>query len=221
MLQPLLMLTILYAVFSRVFRFHTENYPVYVLSGVLFWSFFSQSVLASMESLRSNRPLVLRFPLPLVVLPIAAVLSGTVNLLLAMTSLLILLPATGHPFTSALWSLPFAVVVGATFTLGVGLLLAPLAVFFHDVVELVRVLLLMLYFLTPVFYPRTILPEVMATAVSHNPLTVLLETFRAPLHQGQPPSLATAALATSLAALALALGSTSFARLRHRIPFYL
>ena len=159
MLQPLLMMIVLHIAFSTLFRFKVDNYAVYALSGILFWNFFSQSIVHSMNALKGNAGLIQRLPVPKAVFPVSAIASGIVNLGLALVPLLALLVVTGHPLRPSLLFLPVSVLIAAVFTLGAGLLLAPLAVFFSDVVELVGVLLQLAMYLTPVFYPMSIVPE--------------------------------------------------------------
>ena len=72
MLQPLLMMVVLHLVFSSIFRFNVTNYPVYVLSGVLFWNFFNQSIVSSMNSLRQNAGILQKLPVPMEVFPICS-----------------------------------------------------------------------------------------------------------------------------------------------------
>src|SRR5690348_8218284 len=188
MLQPLLMMLVLQTVFSSVFRgFAITNYPVYALAGVLFWNFFSQSIVSSMNSLRGNAQLLQKLPVPKAVFPLANVISGVVNLTFALVPLLVILLVTGHPLTPALFFLPVAILLAALFTLGAGLLLSPLAVFFHDVVELIGVILSLLMYLTPVFYPKEIVPENLRWVVRYNPIRSILETFRDPIYQGEVP----------------------------------
>ncbi len=220
MLQPLLTMAVLYAVFSSLFRFNIANYPVYVLAGLLFWNFFQQSIITSMNSLRANAQLLQKLPVPILVFPLATVLSGLVNLFLALVPVLALLLVTGHPVTPALLFLPVSILVAALFTLGAGLLLAPLAVFFHDVVEFVTVLFTLAYFLTPVFYPREILPERLAPIVRFNPIRSILEVFRDPIYLGKIPPLTHLTVAAGLAVLALLLGAAAFRRSSDRIPFF-
>src|SRR5260370_687179 len=159
MLHPLATMLVLEMIFSRVFRFDIKEYPVYVFSGLLFWNFFSQSVVSSMNSLKGNAVLLQKLPVPKAVFPIATVLSGVVNLLFALVPLALILIATHHRLCVALFCLPIGIVGAAAFTLGVGLMLSPLAVFFSDVVEMVMVMLTLVLYLTPVFYPLTIVPE--------------------------------------------------------------
>jgi ABC-2 type transport system permease protein len=220
MLQPLLMMLVLQAVFSAVFRFELANYAVYALSGLLFWNFFSQSIVASMNSLRWNAALIKKLPLPKAAFPLAAVASGVVNLAFALVPLLVLVVATGHPLRPSLAFLPAAILIAALFTLGAGLLLSPLAVFFSDIVEMVGVGLTLLLYLTPVFYPMAIVPEPYRWIVRFNPIRSILEVFRDPIYLGKVPPWTHLGVAAALAALALVLGSAAFRRSSDRIPFY-
>lgn len=220
MLQPLLMMLVFQVVFSALFRFDLPNYPVYALAGILFWNFFSQSIVSSMNSLRGNAGLLHKLPVPKAVFPLATVISGVINLGFALIPLFLLLIVTGHPLRPALAFLPLAVLLAALFTLGAGLLLSPLAVFFHDVVELVGVLLTLVMYLTPIFYPKEIVPPQLIWLVRFNPVRSILEVFRDPIYQGEVPPITHISVALVIALLALAVGAWIFRRSSDRIPFY-
>lgn len=223
MLQPLLMMMVLRTVFSTMFRAGVGvliNYPVYALAGILFWNFFSQSIVTSMNSLRGNAQLLQKLPVPKAVFPLATVLSGVLNLLFALVPLVLILFLTHHPLTPALFFLPVSITLAAVFTLGAGLLLSPLAVFFSDTVELIGVLLTLLFYLTPVFYPKGIVPADKAWIVRFNPIRSILEVFRDPIYYGKVPPLSHLAVSLTIAVLAFALGSWVFRRSSDRIPFY-
>ncbi len=221
MLQPLLMMLVFQVVFAALFHFDIHNYPVYAFAGILFWNFFSQSILASMNSLKGNAQLLQKLPVPKAVFPIATVVSGVINLGFALVPLLALLIATRHPIGPALLFLPVAILLAAVFTLGAGLLLSPLAVFFHDVVELVGVLLTVFMYLTPIFYPMTIVPERFRFLVRFNPVRSILEVFRDPIYYGKIPPLSHLAVCLIVTAIALGVGALAFRRASDRIPFYI
>jgi ABC-type polysaccharide/polyol phosphate export permease len=236
MLQPLLMMLVFYMVFSKLFRFNLPNYPVYALAGILFWNFFSQSIVASMNSLRGNALLLQKLPVPKAVFPLATVISGVVNLLFALVPTLLIVAAIhvrkelsaggggvealAHALPPALLFLPVSILLAALFTLGAGLLLSPLAVFFSDVVELIGVLLTVLMYLTPIFYPMAILPDNVRWVVRFNPVRSILEVFRDPIHYGKVPPLEHLFVSAAIAAVALAVGAFAFRRSSDRIPFY-
>lgn len=223
MLQPLLTMLVLHLVFSKVFRFHgVENYPVYALAGILFWNFFQQSIVSSMNSLGYNAMIVKKLPVPLAVFPIANVLSGVVNLLLALVPLILILVVTGHPLGPPIFFLPVAILIVALFTLGAGLALSPLAVFFSDVVELVMVLLTLLFYLTPVIYPKSIVEEQSwYWLIRYNPARSILEVFRDPIYLSKIPPVSHLSVALGVALIALTVGILAFRRSSARIPFYL
>lgn len=220
MLQPLLTMIVLHAVFSTMFRFDVANYPVYVLAGVLFWNFFSQSIVSSMNSLRGNASLLKKLPVPHAVFPVATVAAGVINLVLAMVPLFIVLVVTGHPLTPSLLFLPVSILIATLFTLGAGLLLSPLAVFFYDVVEVVGVLMMLAMYATPIFYPMSIVPDRFRWLVRFNPVRSILEVFRDPIFYGKVPPLSHLTVAASVAVLLFAIGYWSFRRSADRIPFY-
>ena len=221
MLQPLLTLLVLHVVFSNIFRFEVKGYSVYALSGIVFWNFFSQGIVSSMNSLKTHAYILQKVPVPLAVFPLTTVLSGLVNLLFALVPLLALVIVTGHGMSPAILFLPVAIVVVVIFTLGAGLMLSPLAVFFSDVVELVSVVLTMLYFLTPIFYPKEIVSgHSWYWIVRYNPVRSILEVFRDPIFLMKIPPVTHFAVALLLSLVALALGSFVFSRLSARIPFH-
>lgn len=223
MLQPLMMLMVLHFVFAVLFQARgLENYTVYALSGILFWNFFSQSIVSSMNSLRANANILQKLPVPLVVFPLATVISGVINLVLAMLPMFAIMWATDHAITSSVLFLPVSMLLAATFTLGVGLLLAPLAVFFTDTVELVAVLLTLLYFLNPVIYPMSLIEgRSFSWVVRFSPIRSVLEVFRDPIYFHKIPPWTHLSLAALSAAAALMVGVFVFRRSVDRIPFYL
>jgi ABC-type polysaccharide/polyol phosphate export permease len=224
MLQPLLMMLVLQVVFNSLFRFQVAegNYPVYALAGILFWNFFSQSIVASMNSLRANTAILRKLPVPKAVFPLATVISGLINLVFALVPLLLILLVTHHPMGPSLLFLPVSILLSGLFTLGAGLLLSPLAVFFSDVVELIGVLLSILMYLTPVFYPMKILEgSKYLPLVRFNPVRSILEVFRDPIYLGKVPPLSHLSVCAGIAVAALLLGGWAFRRSSDRIPFYI
>jgi homopolymeric O-antigen transport system permease protein len=221
MLQPLLMMLVFYTVFSSLFRFNISNYPVYALAGILFWNFFQQSIITSMNSLKGNAHILQKVPVPKAIFPVATVLSGIINLSLALVPLLLILIVTGHPLRPALAFLPVSILIAAIFTIGAGLLLSPLAVFFSDIIELVGVLLMLVMYMTPIFYPMAIVPDHLRWTVRFNPVRSILEVFRDPIYYGKIPPLSHISIACTVALVAFGLGALMFRRSTNRIPYYL
>jgi homopolymeric O-antigen transport system permease protein len=222
MLQPLLTMLVLQVVFSSIFRVQLDNYPVFAMAGVLFWNFFSQSIVSSMTSLKGNAQLLRKLPIPKEVFPLATVISGVINLGFALVPLLLIMVVTHHPLKPALFFLPVSILLAALFTLGAGLLLSPLAVFFSDVIELIGVILSMLMYMTPVIYPMSILQgSPFLPLVRFNPVRSILEVFRDPIFFGKVPPITHLSVCFGIAVAALAIGAFAFRRSSDRIPFYI
>jgi ABC-type polysaccharide/polyol phosphate export permease len=222
MLHPLMMMVVLWIVFGQLFRgFEVPNYHVYALSGILFWNFVSQVITASMNSLRGHAALLTKLPVPKAVFPVATMLSGLLNLLFALVPLLGLMIVTGQPLPPTLAFVPVSMIVAAVFTLGVGLLLSPLAAFFSDTVELVGIVLTFVFYLTPVFYPASIVPENLRWLLDANPVRLILDVFRLPIYAGALPEASTFGLAVVVAVTALLVGAEVFRRTSSRIALYI
>jgi ABC-type polysaccharide/polyol phosphate export permease len=184
MLNPLLMMLVLTVVFSHLFRFDLPRYPVYLLSAIVLWNFFAQATTAAMHQLVWGGGLMTRIYMPRTVFALSAVGTGVVNLLLALVPLTMVMAFMEAPFRPALVTLPAAVVLAVLFVLGVGLLLSSVAVSFPDIVDMYQVLLSILYFFTPIFYPRSALPAWTHPWLNVNPMYHLTEIFRAPIYAG-------------------------------------
>lgn len=184
MLNPLLMMLVLTLVFSNLFRFDVPYYPVYLLSAMVLWTFVSQTTTAAMNHLLWAGPLLSKIYVPKTVFALAAVGEGLVNLALSLVPLALIMLIVGIPFQWTIVVLPIPIIFAALFALGLGLLLSTLAVYFRDVVEMYQVLLSAWYFLTPIIYPRSIVPESYRWLFSLNPAYHLVEAFRLPIYLG-------------------------------------
>jgi ABC-2 type transport system permease protein len=212
MLNPLLTMIVMTIVFSTLFRFQIEHYPVYLLSGLLIWNFFSQSTLQAVDSLVWGGGLISKIYLPKSTFVVSAILVGLVNLLLALIPLVLIMLATGQSLTWALLFLPVPLVLTSFLALGVGLFVAAVAVFFADVSEIYRVGLMMVMYLTPIFYPASIVPERFTFFLRLNPMYYFVELFRVPIYQGQLPDLFILVSATLIAISSLLIGWWFFTR---------
>lgn len=206
LLNPLLNATVLTIVFSRIMRFEVENYPLYLLAGLIFWNFFSQTTTVAMQQLVWGSNLIKRVYVPRTIFSVAVVGNGLTNLLLALIPLGILMLIFRQPFTLALLTLPIAILLAGMFVLGFALLISTLAVYFTDVVELYSVALQALFYLTPIIYPTSLIPDPLQFVVKLNPLYTLIELFRKPIFLGQVASGGEYLLGTAIAVAMLSVG---------------
>jgi ABC-type polysaccharide/polyol phosphate export permease len=181
LLNPMLTSFVLWVVFSFVFASRlpgTHQYAPYLMAGILLITFFSQGVTIAAESIANNGPVLTKIYVPPQVFPISTALAGLVNFFIGMIPLAIVCLISGQ---SIAWTMPLVLLVGiclALLTAGIGLTLSILYIRFDDTRNIVNVLLMILMYFTPVFYPISILSEKLQKLVALNPLTSYLDVFR-------------------------------------------
>ena len=206
LLNPILTMGVLSFAFSHVFRLSVRSYPVYVLTGLICWNFFSQATTHAMNTMVWGSGLLKRVYLPRAIFTVASIANGTLNLALALIPLAAIMVVLRHPVSPALLFVPVAVVLLVLFALGIALLVSAFAALWVDVVEMYGVILQMWFFLTPVMYPEAILPPGFRRLLELNPMVHLLRLFRDPVYSGEVPSAAAIALGAAIALVTAVVG---------------
>jgi ABC-type polysaccharide/polyol phosphate export permease len=207
LLEPLMLMTILTIVFSNVFRFDGLDYPfpLYILSGLLLFDFFNRSTLQIVEETVASLGLASRIYVPRSAFAVATVLTYLVNWAIALIPLVAIMMVLRQPLSWAILTIPFGMLLSSLFALGVGLLVATLGAFFHDVKLTYQVLLTGWFYATPIIYPLEIVPAPFEKYFLLNPLLHLVALVREPVIFARVAPLENwmAAGGFSLAALAL------------------
>jgi len=188
--QPLLTAMIFTVLFNRVAHIDAGPgvpYSLFVMVGLVPWSFFASGVSASSNSLIGSSHLISKVYFPRVIVPAASVLSGFVDMAvtLALVVVMTIVYRAGVPPQIVL--LPVAVVVCALFAFGVGLWLSALNVEYRDVRVVIPFMLQLWMYATPVVYPLRVVPEKYRWIALINPMTSVVETFRAVMLGGDIP----------------------------------
>ena len=212
MLNPLLMMLVLTFVFSNVFRFQLPHYATYALAGLALWNFFAQTTAGAMSELIWGGSLMHRIYLPRSIFAVSALGTSLVNLVLTLVPLFLVMLITGTPIRPALLILPVPILLTAMFALGVALALSRVAAYFADVLEMYQILLMAWMYLTPIIYPKEVLPEHLRWLFNLNPMYHLTEIFRAPLLIGWFAGPKTVLASTVAAVVTLAFGWWYFSR---------
>ena len=206
-IQPLMTMLIFTLIFNKFARLDTKDipYPLFAYSGLLLWTFFSNAVTTGTFSLVNNSHLVTKVYFPRVFMPAAAVGAGLVDLAIASLLLISLAIYYGvRPSWGALL-LPLMVILAAMLALGTGMLVSALTVKYRDLRHALPFVMQFWMFASPVIYPSSIVPEQWRWLLLINPMTGILEGFRAAL-TGQPFDwtmiVISAAVATTLLAVA-------------------
>jgi ABC-type polysaccharide/polyol phosphate export permease len=221
MLNPLFTMVILSVVFSHILRVHVEKFPVFVLSALLPWNFFVQSLVGGALSIIHNESLLRNVRLPRAIFPVALTASHLVNLVLALVPLLIVMVWQGVPLRPSVVALPWALLVLWLFTTGLALAFAAWTVFFRDLSQIVEVSLTALFYLTPVVFPLSVLPEQWERLFRLNPMVYMVLPMRTIFFDGSFPRGVDALVATALAVLSFLLGLAIFRRRENLFLVYL
>lgn len=178
LLEPLLTMMVLVLVFSKLYH-NTKDFPVYILTGRLLYSFFANTTRASLKSVRANASMIKKVYVPKYMYPCASVLSGYIQFLI---SLIVLAGVAVFCKLTPTWHLleaVFPLTIVLVMTMGAGLWLSTLAVFFRDLEYLWGVALTLLMYACAIFYKvETVIGENNAWLFRLNPLYSVIENFR-------------------------------------------
>ena len=189
LLNPLLQFLVFYGVFRWIIPVNVPDFAVFLLIGILAWSWFQSSLHFGCAVITDNASLIRQPGFPAAILPVIAVGTNLVNFVLALPVLAIALLVTGHSVTAAIVVLPFVIVIQFLLTLSAVYLLAVLQVPFRDTQYLVGVLLLLGLYVSPVFYSVQSVPVDWQRWFNLNPLAHILEAYRMVLIQGRYPDM--------------------------------
>ena len=193
-LSPLAMIMVYMVVFSKVMNARlsgvdgTFSYGIYLCSGVLVWNFFSEIISRSQSVFLDNANILKKLAFPRLCLPVVVVGSAFVNFLIIFSLFSIFLLLTdSFPGVVYLGVLPLIALI-ILFAIGLGIILGVLNVFFRDVGHFFGIFLQFWFWLTPVVYPISIVPDRFRALIAWNPMAPMIEGFQAIFVQGQWPN---------------------------------
>lgn len=189
LITPLMQLVVYYFVFRLAFSLDIPNYAAFAFSGMLVWTWFQMSLFRGASTITDSRELIRQPGFPVAILPVVAVSTNFIHFLISLPILLVFLLTSGLGFKLALFTLPALFAVQFLFTLSLTYLVAALNVTFRDTQHILGVLLNLFFYLTPIFYDIKIVPARYLSIYYLNPMTHLIQAYRAVLLQGQLPEL--------------------------------
>lgn len=217
-LHPLLLLVVYALVFGVFVRLDVPRYAAFLFAGLLPWWWFAKTLAVSTSSILSDAPWVRQAAFSPTIPPLVTNLAGLVDFALGLPILLGVLAWQGVPPRPALLYLPLLCLLQFQLGLGLALGLSALAVRFRDTIQLVQALTPLLFFLTPIIYPASVVPERYAWLLALNPLAHLAQAYQAVLYHGQAPAPLGLALVFGAGALSCLVGERVLDGLRDRIP---
>ena len=212
LLNPLAQFIILNFVFNTVLPLNIPNYTPFLFTGVLVWNWLNTALMLATSTIVDNRDLIRRPGFPPAVLPLIAVMSNLIHFLLALPILALFVITSGSRLTSTVLWLPVVIVLEFLIILSLAYFLATIQVTFRETQYLLGILLLLGFYLTPVFYDASVVPPRYQVAYHLNPMVYVIDAYRAVLLRGETPNFQALGLIALAAGALLLVGYRVFMR---------
>lgn len=184
-LNPLAFALVYFIAFSLVLRFDIENYPIILITALFPWVWISTSLVQGSLSFRSNSNLIKKIHFNYILLPLSNILHDSIHFILSVPIIFLFLMLNNFDFYfSWIWQIPLMVLVQVCFLLPLVLVLSILNVFLRDVEHMINVILSLLFFLTPIVYPISLVPDEYLSIYNINPLIIIIENWRSIFFNG-------------------------------------
>lgn len=220
-LNPLLMMLVITAVFQNMFQTAIDNFPIYYLTGYLLFNFVTEATSLSMTSVIGAGALIKKVYIPKYIFPLEKCLFSFVNMLLSFIAVIIVMALLKTPFTWSFFFFFIPMIYCLVFSIGLGMFLAAANVFFRDVAHLYSVFITAWMYLTPIFYPMEILPGFMHNVLRLNPLYHFVLYFRALVLQSHIPDLRTNLICMGFSLIFLVIGVSFFKKTQDKFILYI
>lgn len=214
-INPLLQLIVYTVVFSFILKTDIERYYLYLFVALIPWIFFSSSITVGAASVVAQKDLIKKIYFPRMVIPISYVTSCFVNMLLCFIVIfaVIIISGAGLNFL-ALLTLPVIMAVEYILALGMALLTSAVTVYFRDLEHILGIISMAWMYMTPIMYNKSIVPDSLLPIFNLNPMTHVIECYRAVLYSKEIPDLTSLVSAAGLGVLFLILGCLVFNKLQ-------
>ncbi|MDO4850933.1 MAG: ABC transporter permease [Actinomycetota bacterium] len=219
-LNPLLMMVVLTAVFSYMFRFSIDHYPLYLILGQTMFAMMQNGTTEGMQSIINAAPMIKKIKIEKMIFPLEKVLFELVNFAISLVAVIaVALVLRVWPDINWLF-LPLLLVYVTVFSMGLAMLLSALAVFFRDIIHLWGVVCLAWMYATPIFYPVDMLPAWMLTVEKFNPMYQYITYFRNIFMWHTTPSLKINLVCLGMALLSFGVGFLAFRKSERKFILY-
>lgn len=214
-LNPFFQMVVMSFVFSKIVPSTTIGvpYPVFLFTALLPWTFFANSLIASVNSLVGNAGLLTKVYFPREIFVISALMAKVIDFALAITVFIGLMIWYQVPVGwTVLWVIPI-LLIQILFTYGISLIAACANLFYRDIQYLMNLIILLWFYMTPVLYPVEMFPPQYRWVFQINPMAVIVNAYREVILSQGSPNLVSLAIALALSVLLTLIGYTMFKKL--------
>jgi lipopolysaccharide transport system permease protein len=209
-LNPLAQLVVLYFVFHYILPTNIPNFVAFLLTGILVWSWFSSALSVGTGAIVDNAVLIRRPGFPIALLPVVSVMTQLIHFLLALPILILFVLFSQLPLTPAVLALPLVIAIQFVLILSLTYGLATFHVTFRDTKYLLEIFLMFGFYLSPIFYQPTSIPEQFQPIYNLNPMVHIIGAYRSILLEGRLPPLFPLAVIGMVSIILLVLGFRLF-----------
>lgn len=213
-INPLLSVLVYAIVFSQIMRFDIDNYVIYLITGVLPWTFFTSSINMGMTSILYNASIIKKVYFPRSILPISSVSSCLVNFLISCLVILVFVLFSGIGITIHLLWLPLIALVQYFLCLGIVFFLSAVEIFVRDLEHIINFVLSMAFYVTPILYKAEQVPEKLRLILKLNPMAYIIDAYRDIFYYGIMPDIGSLVLVFLVSIIVMMLGYKVFERLQ-------
>lgn len=221
LVNPLLMMSVMAAVFATIFKQDLKVFVVFLFAGMIPWNCFNSIVVQSGGAFINNEGLIKKIYLPKILFPLSVSLGVLIDSILSFFALFAIILMVGGKFNETLLFVPVAFLFLFVFSFGVGLIISVATVFFRDLQYVIQIAMQGLFFLTPVLYKKDMLSGTIAGLVAFNPVIPYIELFRAPLFEARMPANEVILLALTISVLSILFGLSILLGQQKKIVFRL
>ena len=213
-LNPLLMLLVYSLVFPYIMRVQIPNYTMFLMTALMPWNFFTQTVANSSFAVIASGSILKKVYFPREILPISVVLSNVVNFLITFIIIIVFLIISGVGLSWTILLFPLVLIVQTILMFGIAFILSSITVYARDVEHIVNVIVMALFYGTPIVYTIDMLPAQFQTLLQLNPMTSIIGAYRDVLFYQKLPDFASLGIVAIVSVIIMVFGLWLFRKLQ-------
>lgn len=188
-INPLLSVVVYAIVFQYIMRFNIEHYLIYLISGIIPWTFFTTALNSGINSILYNANIIKKVYFPRSILPISSVTSALINFLISCIIILLFTILSGIGISINLIYLPLVIIIQYILCLGIVFILSAVEIYVKDIEHIINFFISMLFYVTPILYTSDAVPDNMQFLLKSNPMSYIIESYHNIFYYKHSPDL--------------------------------